>query len=158
VYRVLFVCTGNICRSPTAEGVFRSLVAARGLSDLIEADSAGTGAWHVGEPPDIRAQETARRRGIEIGGLRARTVDPADFSLFDLLVAMDRGHFRALSGTSPPENAHRVRLFMDFAPDSGVLDVPDPYYGGGDGFERVFDLIEAAATGLLADIEACRPG
>lgn len=154
MYRVLFVCTGNICRSPTAEGVFRSLVEAKGLADRIATDSAGTGAWHVGEPPDVRSQATARRRGVEIGGLRARTVKPDDFTLFDLVVAMDRGHYRALAAACPPVHADRVRLFMDYAAGAGVKDVPDPYYGEGDGFERVFDMIERGAAGILAEIEA----
>jgi protein-tyrosine phosphatase len=154
VYRVLFVCTGNICRSPTAEGVFRSLVEARGLEGRISTDSAGTGAWHVGEPPDARSQETARRRGVEIGGLRARTVRPDDFALFDLVVAMDRGHYRALAHACPAEHAERVRLFMDFAANAAMRDVPDPYYGEGDGFERVFDMIESGALGILVEIEA----
>lgn len=154
MYRVLFVCTGNICRSPTAEGVFRSLVEARGLADRIETDSAGTGAWHVGKPPDVRSQETARRRGVEIGAQRARTVRPDDFALFDLVVAMDRGHYRHLARACPAQHADRVRLFMDFAPDAAMRDVPDPYYGEGDGFERVFDMIESGALGILAEIEA----
>ena len=156
MFRVLFVCSGNICRSPTAEGVFRGLVAARGLSGRIEADSAGMGAWHVGEPPDTRSQETARRRGVEIGGQRARAVRPADFADFDLLLAMDSGHLRSLSAACPAPSASRVRLFLDWAPELGVTDVPDPYYGAGAGFERVFDMIESAATGLVADIEANR--
>ena len=154
VFRVLFVCTGNICRSPTAEGVFRNLVAAGGLSRRIEADSAGIGAWHVGEPPDARSQETARRRGVEIGGQRARTVQPGDFVRFDLLLAMDRSHLRSLAAVCPAGATDRVRLFLDWAPELGLSDVPDPYYGAGDGFERVFDMIETAATALVADIEA----
>lgn len=156
MFRVLFVCTGNICRSPTAEGVFRGIVAQRGLSDRIAADSAGTGDWHVGEPPDARSQETARRRGVEIGGQRARTVQPGDFAEFDLLLAMDRGHSRSLAAACPDGAADRVRLFLDGAPELGLSDVPDPYYGGGDGFERVFDMIERAAQGLVADIETNR--
>lgn len=154
MFRVLFVCTGNICRSPTAEGVFRTLVEGRGLGARIETDSAGIGTWHVGEPPDPRAQETALRRGVDIGGQRARTVRPRDFEHFDLIVAMDRGHYRNLAGACPPEQTDRVRLFMDYAAEFGIEDVPDPYYGGADGFERVFDMIESGAAGLLADIEA----
>jgi protein-tyrosine phosphatase len=154
LFRVLFVCTGNICRSPTAEGVFRSIVDARGLSDRIEADSAGIGSWHVGEPPDARSQETARRRGVEIGDQRARTVRPDDFDWFDLLMAMDSGHYRNLGRACPPQHAGKLQMFLDYAPELGVTDVPDPYYGAGDGFERVFDMIESASAGLLAHIEA----
>lgn len=154
MFRVLFVCTGNICRSPTAEGVFRVLADSRGLGGRIETDSAGIGSWHVGDPPDRRAQETALRRGVDIGDQRARTVRPGDFAHFDLVLAMDRGHYRSLAGSCPADLADRVRLFMDYASEYGVEDVPDPYYGDGNGFERVFDMIEGAAMGLLADIEA----
>ena len=154
MFRVLFVCTGNICRSPTAEGVFRTLVETRGLSHRIEADSAGIGSWHVGEPPDPRSQDTARRRGVEIGGQRARTVRADDFSGFDLLLAMDSTHYRQLGRACPPEYVDRVRMFLDYAPELGHADVPDPYYGEGDGFENVFDMIETASQGLLAEIEA----
>lgn len=152
MYRVLFVCTGNICRSPTAEGVFRHAVAARGLSDRIDADSAGTGSWHVGDPPDPRSQETARRRGVDISGQRARTLRRDDFFEFDMILAMDRSHQRALQRACPAGYEERVRMFLDYAPHFGP-DVPDPYYGEGDGFERVFDMIEAASAALLADIE-----
>ncbi len=152
--RVLFVCTGNICRSPTAEGVMRALVEDRGLAAQIEIDSAGIGGWHVGEPPDERSQETARRRGVEIGTQRARTVRPGDFEHFDLIIAMDGGHYRSLAGACPDGRHDRIRMFMDYAPDYGIEDVPDPYYGAGDGFERVFDMIEAGAAAILAEIEA----
>lgn len=150
--RVLFVCTGNICRSPAAEGVFRSLVAARGLHDRIEIDSAGIGGWHVGEPPDPRTQQTAAARGIDLSGQRARQVRPDDFALFDFLVAMDRGHAQSLSEQCPPGETHRISLFLERVPDAGTLDVPDPYYGGGDGFERVMDMIEKGAVALLDEI------
>lgn len=150
--KVLFVCTGNICRSPTAEGVFRALVAAEGLANRIVADSAGTHGYHVGEAPDGRSTEAALRRGIDLSDLRARKVRPTDYSDFDLVLAMDRGHADILRRQCPPEQAERVRLFLDFAPDLGIQDVPDPYYGGGDSFERVLDMVEAGARGLLEHI------
>ena len=150
--RVLFVCTGNICRSPTAEGVFRAMVDACGLAGRIETDSAGTGGWHEGEPPDERAQQAALMRGIDISGQRARAVTDADFDDFDIIVALDRGHLRTLQAMCPAEAQPRVRLLMDFAPHVGVSDVPDPYYGAFGGFDRVLDLIEAGADGLLRAI------
>lgn len=150
--KVLFVCTGNICRSPTAEGVFRALVAAEGLEGRIQTDSAGTHGYHVGEPPDRRSAAVALRRGVDLSDLRARKVRPADFSEFDLVLAMDRGHADILRRQCPPEQASRVRLFLDFAPELGIQDVPDPYYGEGDGFERVLDMVEAGARGLLEHI------
>lgn len=150
--RVLFVCTGNICRSPTAEGVFRAMVAACGLDGRIEVDSAGTGAWHVGEAPDGRAQEAALTRGIDISDQRARQVTREDFLRFDLIVALDRSHRRHLLAAAPSEAKDRVRLLMEYAPQSGVHDVPDPYYGPLGGFDRVLDLIEAGADGLLRAI------
>ncbi len=153
---VLFVCTGNICRSPTAEGVFRALVSSDGLEDRIRVDSAGTHGWHIGNPPDSRSQDAARRRGIELGDLRAREVSILDFDRFDYIVAMDRGHVEILNGFCPDGERHRIRTMLEFAPDLNEADVPDPYYGSGDGFERVLDMIEAAAAGLLADIRATR--
>ncbi len=151
--RVLFVCTGNICRSPTAEGVFRALAERAGLARAVEADSAGTHDYHVGEPPDERSQIAARRRGVEIGQLRARRVDDGDFDRFDMILAMDRGHLRILRRRCPADKADRVRLFLDFAPGHGQ-DVPDPYFGESNGFETVLDLVEKASAGL---IEALRP-
>ena len=153
MFRVLFVCTGNICRSPTAEGVFRHLVDARGLSGKIEADSAGIGSWHVGEPPDPRSQQTARARGIDISDQRARSVHIDDFEEFDLILAMDKGHYHDLERACPGGSTSKIRLFLDYASETGVTDVPDPYYGDGDGFDRVFDMIETASNGLLAEIE-----
>lgn len=150
--KVLFVCTGNICRSPTAEGVFRALVAAEGLAGHIATDSAGTHSYHVGEPPDGRSTAAARARGIDLSDLRARKVRPGDYDEFDLVLAMDRGHADILRRQCPPQRAERVRLFLDFAPDLGIKDVPDPYYGGGDGFERVLDMVEAGARGVLEHI------
>lgn len=150
--KVLFVCMGNICRSPTAQGVFRKLVEEAGLADRIEIDSAGTHAYHVGEPPDSRAQETALRRGIQMADLRARRAEPDDFHYFDYILAMDRDNYRSLSSICPPGHQQRLTLFLDFAPELGLREVPDPYYGGPSGFERVFDMVEAAANGLLDDI------
>jgi len=150
--RVLFVCTGNICRSPTAEGLFRALVRDEGLDHVIETDSAGTHGYHVGDRPDPRSLEAARRRNVDISDQRARKVRPADFEDFDLILAMDRGHMRLLHRMAPPGRAERVRLFLEFAPELGLEDVPDPYYGGSDGFETVLDLIEVAAARLLAHI------
>ena len=152
--KVLFVCTGNICRSPTAEGVFRALVAREGLDGRIAVDSAGTHGYHVGEPPDSRSTAAARRRGIDLDALRARQVAAADFAAFDLVLAMDRGHHAELARRCPPGHRDRLHLFMDFAPGLGIRDVPDPYYGAGDGFERVLDMIEAGCDGLLAHIRA----
>ncbi len=152
--RVLFVCLGNICRSPTAEGVFRHLLETRSLSDRIAADSAGTAAYHIGQPPDRRSQAAARRRHIDLSGQRARQVVMADFGRFDYLLAMDRENLANLLAICPPDAAHKVRLLLDFGPGGAGENVPDPYYGGGDGFETVLDLIEAATRGLLADIHA----
>ena len=152
--RILFVCMGNICRSPTAEGVMRSLLRA---DDGIEIDSAGTGGWHVGAPPDERATAAAGRRGVTLDGA-ARQVGPADFEAFDLLIAMDRRNLREMRALAPDDEAReKVRLLREFDPDSAGapdLDVPDPYYGGDDGFETVLDLVEAACRGLLADLRA----
>jgi protein-tyrosine phosphatase len=150
--RILFVCMGNICRSPTAHGVFRALVETEGLAEQILIDSAGTHAYHVGEPPDRRAQETAQRRGIALADLRARKVSETDFAEFDYLVAMDQDNFVSLSSMCPEGLHEKLHLFMDFAPEMRTREVPDPYYGGATGFERVFDLVEAAARGLLEDL------
>lgn len=147
--RVLFVCTGNICRSPTAEGVFRKQVRDAGLEHLIEADSAGTHGYHIGEPPDARSQSAAKDRGYDLSTLRARQVQKQDFAAFDYLVAMDRGHQSILMRLAPANGAHKVRLMMSFASGSGYDEVPDPYYGGPDGFALVLDLLEDASQGLL---------
>jgi len=147
--KVLFVCTGNICRSPTAEGVFRALVEREGLADRVSVESAGTHAYHVGEPPDLRSTEAARRRGIELKDLRARQVKPEDFHRFDLILAMDRSHYGILLGRCPPERQDGLALFLSYAPALERQDVPDPYYGGPDGFEAVLDMVEAGSAGLL---------
>ena len=147
--RILFVCLGNICRSPTAEAVFRA-VAAREMPDLaLEIDSAGTAAYHVGELPDRRTREAAARRGYDLSTLRARVVEADDFEHYDLILAMDRENLRTLERSAPPEARERLRLFLEFAPEAGVSEVPDPYYGGPNGFEDVLDLIEAASRGLI---------
>jgi protein-tyrosine phosphatase len=150
--KVLFVCTGNICRSPTAHGVFRALVDRASLSGRIGVDSAGTHAYHVGEPPDRRSTEVAQQRGFEMKDLRARQVVMSDFRDFDLLLAMDRGHMQILRDNCPPDAEGRLAMFLSFAPQLNLLDVPDPYYGGHDGFEKVLNMIEAGAAGLLAHI------
>jgi len=150
--QVLFVCLGNICRSPTAEGVFRHLVEREGLTDSITIDSAGTGAWHIGDPPDSRAQATAHQRGIDLSGQRARQVADGDFTRFDYVIAMDRSNHVTLTALAPPGTRDRIRLFLDFAPEIGEREVPDPYYGGPDGFDIVLDMVEAASRGLLGDI------
>jgi protein-tyrosine phosphatase len=144
---------GNICRSPTAEGVMRDLVRREGLEDWITMDSAGTGGWHVAAPPDARATATARTRGIVLEGA-ARRVRASDFEDFDLLLAMDRSNLRDLHRLAPDEEAcARVKLLREFDPvPSGDQDVPDPYYGGPGGFEEVLDLVQAACAGLLAQI------
>lgn len=152
VVRVLFVCMGNICRSPTAQGVFRKVLERERMLEIVEIDSAGTHAYHVGEPPDRRAQETAVRRGIDLSDQRARRVAPEDFYQFDYILAMDQDNYHNLSGICPPGHERKLMLFMDFAPHLRTREVPDPYYGGPSGFERVFDMVEAAAEGLLADI------
>lgn len=152
--RILFVCMGNICRSPTAEGVFRKLVQERAPHLQVEIDSAGTHAYHVGEPPDRRAIAAAARRGIDLSGLRARVVDQADFEAFDLLVAMDQLNREVLLDRSPDEYRERIRLMLEFVPTADVEDVPDPYYGGPVGFEHVLDLVEEASKGLLDELLA----
>jgi protein-tyrosine phosphatase len=146
------VCTGNICRSPTAEGVFRHLVREAGLQDRISIDSAGTHDYHVGSPPDERSQHHARRRGYELSDLRARQVQELDFARFDLILAMDHENLALLQADCPAQHLHKLRRLMEFAP-AGLSDVvADPYYGGKQGFETVLDHIEAACAGLLAHV------
>ena len=142
--RLLFVCTGNICRSPTAEAVMRSLVEDRGLADQVEVDSAGTTSYHAGQAPDRRATAAGARRGYELSG-RARRVTPADFAGFDLILALDDEHLHDLRRMAPPGTEHKVRRLAD-------VEVPDPYYGGAQGFEDVLDLVEAACGDLLDQV------
>ena len=151
--RILFVCLGNICRSPTAEGTMRALVREAGLEGEIEIDSAGTGSWHVGSSPDRRAARAARARGIALEGT-AREVRTEDFEDFDLLIAMDRSNLRALGQLAPSEEARaKLRLLREFDPaDPRPEDVPDPYYGASGGFEEVLDLVQSSCAGLLAQI------
>lgn len=149
---ILFVCMGNICRSPTAEGVFRKLVADAELNDAIHIDSAGTHAYHEGEPPDRRARAAAQRRGVEMSDLRARRVTEADFETFDLILAMDNLNLVTLQDRAVADTEDRIRLLLEYSEAARGAEVPDPYYGGTAGFERVLDLVEDAAEGLLREI------
>jgi protein-tyrosine phosphatase len=149
---VLFVCMGNICRSPTAQGVFERLLADNELVAFIQTDSAGTHAYHIGEKPDERASAAALKRGVDLSTQKARRVRPDDFHEFDYIIAMDSSNFEDLALNCPSQHQSKLRLFMEFAPDLETNEVPDPYYGGATGFERVLDLIELAAAGLLAEI------
>jgi len=151
---VLFVCMGNICRSPTAETVFREHAQRAGLLDELRIESAGIGSWHVGEPPDKRAILHGRRRGCDLEPLRARQVTRADFARFDYILGMDLRNLRDLKALRPDDYKGHLALFLDFAPHLGVREVPDPYYGGPDGFEAVLELVERASEGLLAHIRA----
>jgi protein-tyrosine phosphatase len=151
-YAVLFVCMGNICRSPTAEGVFRHLVREAGLHDRIKIDSAGTHGYHVGSPPDERSQHHASRRGYDLSDLRARQVQFVDFERFDLILAMDHDNLALLHDDCPPSQLHKVRRLMEFAPPELGEVVADPYYGDKNGFETVLDHVEAACEGLLVHV------
>jgi protein-tyrosine phosphatase len=154
--RLLFVCMGNICRSPTAEAVMRRLVREEGLEGAVEIDSAGVGDWHAGQPPDMRAAAAASARGLTLEGA-ARAIAPRDFADYDLILAADRRNLRDLRAVAPRDARARMHLLREFDPASeGApdLDVPDPYYGGDDGFERVLDLVEAACRGLLDELRA----
>lgn len=150
--KVIFICMGNICRSPTAHGVFRKLVEDEGYSDSIYIESAGTHAYHVGEPPDQRAQQTARERGISLTDLRGQKVKESDYETFDYILAMDDDNYNILASQCPAEYQEKLRLFLDFAEDIQAREVPDPYYGGASGFDQVFDMVEAGSRGLLTDI------
>jgi protein-tyrosine phosphatase len=151
---VLFVCTGNICRSPTAEGVFRHMARSRGVAGRIRIDSAGIIDYHVGSPPDPRAVEHAARRGYDISDLRARQLTFADYHQFERILAMDRTHLRELKGEAPKGTLGRISRFLDYSAAWQGLDVPDPYYGGASGFEEVLDMVEEASARLLEQVVA----
>jgi len=154
---VLFVCLGNICRSPTAHGVFRDLVEKENLSASIRVDSAGTSGWHIGEPPDRRATAAAAKRGYQLSDLRGRQCSPSDFLEFDYILAMDEDNLAALESLRPASFEGVLSLFLDFSAQSQLREVPDPYYGGVRGFEDVLDLVEDACQGLLTHIKQQRP-
>lgn len=154
MYSVLFVCTGNICRSPSGEGVLRDRIEKEGLSGQVNVDSAGTHGYHIGERPDHRAIVTAGKRGVSLDSLRARKVNKDDFEAFDLILAMDRGHYDILFSMAPPDKKERIRLFTDFCNEYTHLDaVPDPYYGGVQDFEYMLDIIDDAMPVLLQQIK-----
>lgn len=148
--KILFVCMGNICRSPTAEGVFRQLLRREGLEGEVEVDSAGTHGYHVGEAPDTRTQHAAANRGYDLSAMRARKVAPQDLEYFDMVLAMDRSNLETLQRMCPPEHLDRLGLLMPFAPSFDDDEVPDPFYGLGYGFDLVIDMVEDASQGLLA--------
>lgn len=153
MYSVLFVCMGNICRSPTAEGVFRRQLSMTNLDRLVSVDSAGTHAYHIGEAPDLRAQRAAAGRGYDLSRIRARKIALQDMAHFDLVLAMDRKCLDAVRVICPSEHTERLGLLMDYAQRFSEDEVPDPYYGGSDGFERVLDMVEDASAGLLEAIK-----
>ncbi|HEC73389.1 MAG TPA: low molecular weight phosphotyrosine protein phosphatase, partial [Methylophaga aminisulfidivorans] len=150
--KVLFVCMGNICRSPTAEGVFTHMVEQAGIRDRFVIDSAGTHAYHVGEQADTRAQQTAKQRGIDLSYIRARKFSTSDFEEFDFIFAMDTSNYEILINACPTEHQHKVKMFLDYAPEREEDDVPDPYYGGQNGFNHVFDLVTDASKGFLQSV------
>jgi protein-tyrosine phosphatase len=150
--KILIVCTGNICRSPTAEAVLRELLRQAGLAERVTIDSAGTHGYHAGEPPDERSQRHALKRGYDLSALRASRVSMADFERYDWILAMDRGHYQLLKRSCPPQHRAKLKLFLSFAPELGIDEVPDPYYGGPDGFDQVLDLIEAAARRVVNEL------
>jgi protein-tyrosine phosphatase len=152
MFRILFICTGNICRSPTAEGVFRTLVSNHRLEDNVFTDSAGTGSWHQGAPPDTRTQSVAASRGYDLSMIKSRPIIENDIKKFDLFVGMDSSNIKFLKAFIPIELHTRVSLLMDFSNSPNIIDVPDPYYGGFNGFTDVLDLIEDACEGLIKHI------
>jgi protein-tyrosine phosphatase len=154
--RVVFVCTGNICRSPTAEGVLRQMAAARGLADRVQAASAGLEDWHAGAPPDARSQAHAQRRGYDIAAQRARHFTRGDFEHYDWVIAMDADHHARLRRVCPPDQAHKLRRAADFTDRVPPAGVPDPYYGDARGFEEVLDMVEALCDGVLAQLQVGR--
>lgn len=147
--KLLFVCLGNICRSPSAEAVARQLIAARGLADRIQCDSAGTGDWHLGHAPDARAQAAGARRGYDLSQLRARLLTPQDFSDFDVILVMDDSNLANARALQPANSRAQLKRLLDYLPGQPLIEVPDPYYGGETGFEQVLDLLEAAINALL---------
>ena len=151
--KVLFVCMGNICRSPTAHGVFLNYVESANLSNRIEVDSAGTHAYHVQEPPDRRAQEAALKRNVNLSKLRARKAVTEDFVEFDYIIAMDESNYHDLAAIAPQHHLDKLKMFLDYAPELQIKEVPDPYYGGQNGFERVLDMVEIASKGLLDELK-----
>lgn len=151
--RILFVCLGNICRSPTAEAVFKKQLDEAGLTDQVVVDSCGTGAWHVGHSPDQRTITAAAKRGYDLSELRARKLVAEDFKRFDYILAMDTRNLADILKKAPSDFGGKIQLFLDYAPQSNVIEVPDPYYGGDQGFERVLDLVEQASQGLLKALQ-----
>ena len=152
--KILFVCMGNICRSPTAEGVFNKVIQDKGMVNHFIVDSAGTHAYHVGEQSDTRSQQMARSRGIDLSKIRARKVVQSDFEHFDHILAMDSDNYHILLTESPEQYRHKIKLFLDYAPERKEKDVPDPYYGGQNGFAHVFDLVEDASKGFYDSVTA----
>ncbi len=150
--KILFICMGNICRSPTAEGVFRKLLSERNLHHLIETDSAGTEGWHTGSAPDGRAQQTAGQRGIDISGLRARQISQADMEYYDLIIAMDHDNHSRLHSLAGEQHGHKIRLLLEYSERFSDTEVPDPYYGGDHGFDLVLDMIEESCEHLIQHI------
>lgn len=154
---VLFVCLGNICRSPIAEGIFRHIAAQRGFSNHFKIGSAGLGSWHIGRPPDQRAQEAVRGMGIDISDIRARRVTSADFDGYDLILAMDRANRNALLRMAPAQHREKIKLFLTYAPNLSVQEVPDPFFGDADNFDYVCQLVDAACRGLLVNLTSQTP-
>ena len=151
--KVLFVCMGNICRSPTAEGVFNKIIADQYLLDKFSIDSAGTHAYHTGESPDLRAQRAAKEREVDLSKIRARKVIMGDFEDFDYLLAMDEDNHTSMMQACPEEYQHKIKLFLEYAPHLATTEVPDPYYGGAYGFEKVLDLVEEASAGFIKELQ-----
>lgn len=151
--RVLFVCLGNICRSPTAHGVFEKLVKDAGLQHLIEIDSCGTGAWHVGEAPDERTQKKAKDKGYDLSYLRARKLNKEDFEKFDYILSMDTRNLADVIKKAPATYNGTIKLFLDYSQERNILEVPDPFYGDDETFERVFNLVESTCKGLMQELK-----